>query len=230
MMRRWRGRTALLVAVFAMAVILLAGVARAQTTPGQAAIDQLLLLVLVLAILMGVVVEGLLIVALIRFRRKRGFHLPARVKTGDPRLEFIWTAVPVLVIAIVGGATLFTLQITDTIPEGTVYIDVVAQRFSWSFVYPDGNSSEGLLRVQVNETVVLNITSTDVVHSYFISDFRLKVDAIPGRVNQYWFKAEQVGEYVVQCAEYCGVGHYTMVAMVEIFPEGSQPVPYGPAA
>ncbi len=230
-MERLRGRATLLVALFVIALFLLAGPVRAETiTPGQAAVDQLFLLVLFLAIIIGGIVEGLLIFAIIRYRRRPGFHLPSRVKTRDPRLEFVWTAVPVLVIAIIAGSTFYTLQVTDTIPEGTVYIDVVAHQWFWEFTYPDGNVSQGLMRVQVNEVVVLNVTSADVIHSYFISEFRLKIDALPGRVNNYWFKAERVGEYGIQCAEYCGVGHFGMVATLEVFEEGSQPIPYGPPA
>ncbi len=174
--------------------------------------------------------EALLIFAIVRYRRRPGFHLPSRVKTSDPRLEFVWTALPALVVAAVAGGTLYTLQITDTIPEGDIYIDVIAHQWFWEFVYPDQNVSDGLLRVQVNAVVVLNITSADVIHSFFIPEFRLKVDAIPGRVNQYWFQAEKAGEYIIECAEYCGVSHFSMIATLEVFPEGSQPLPYGPAS
>ncbi len=198
-------------------------------TPGRAAQDQLFFLVLALALIIAVVVEGLLIAAVVRFRRREGFRLPSRVKTHDPRLEFIWTVLPVVVIAIVAGGSFYALQITDVAPQGEISIDVIAQRFSWTFVYPDGNTSDDVLRVQVNEVVHLNVTSVDVVHSYNIPEFGLKIDAVPGRVNHYWFKAEQVGVYHIQCAEYCGVGHYAMVTTLEVFEEGTQPVPFGPA-
>lgn len=227
----WRRtpRPLLLLGLVIGALFLGAGTARAEVTPGQAAVDQLTTLIMILAILMGLIVEGILIVAVLRFRRRESFHLPAPVKTGDPKLEFIWTALPILVIAIIGGGALYTLQVTDTIPEGTVYIDVIARQWVWEFRYPNGNLSEAILRVQANETIVLNITSQDVIHSYYVPAFRLKVDAVPGRVNQYWFRAEQVGEYVIQCAEFCGPPHYSMVGTLEVFPEGSQPLPYGPA-
>ncbi|MFQ5919661.1 MAG: cytochrome c oxidase subunit II, partial [Thermoplasmata archaeon] len=200
-----------------------------ETTPGQVATDQLFVLVFALALLMGLVVEGLLIAAIVLFRRKPGFHLPTRVKTHNPRLEFLWTALPVLVIAIVAAGSFSTLQITDTIPEGTVTVQVIGQRFSFEFVYPDNTTSEGLLRVQEGEVVRLEVTSIDVIHSYFIPEFRLKIDAVPGRVNLYWFQALQAGTYTIRCAEYCGVGHFTMMATLEVFPAGSQPVPWGPA-
>lgn len=206
--------------------------ARAQPlTPGQAATDELLLLVFTLALIIGLIVEGLLIAALILFRRKEGeYRLPARVKTKDTRLEFIWTALPVLVIAIVAGATFQTLTITDTIPEEPDFtIRVIASQFLFRFEYPDGSVVNDTLRVQVNSVVRLEVTSTDVIHSYFVVDFRLKLDAVPGRINEYWFQPLQVGTYGIQCAEYCGVGHFTMLAVLEVFPEGTQSLPYGPA-
>lgn len=230
-MVRRRPWTMLAEALFLAIGLALLGSARAtshEITPGQGAIDQLFVLVFVLALLMGIVVEGLLIAAIILFRRRPGFHLPTRVKTHDPRLEFLWTALPVLVIAIVAAGSFQTLTITDTIPEGTITIQVIGKRFSFDFVYPDNTTSTGLLRVQEGEVVRLEVTSEDVIHSYFISDFRLKIDAVPGRVNLYWFQALQVGTYTIRCAEYCGVGHFTMMAILEVFPAGSQPVPWGP--
>jgi cytochrome c oxidase subunit 2 len=197
-------------------------------TPGKAATDQLFQLVLILALIIGVVVEGLLIAAIILFRRRKGFHLPTRVKTHNTLLEFTWTALPVVVIAIVAGATFSTLQITDVAPQGTVTIQVVAHQWYWEFVYPDGNSTQNTLYVEQNEVVLLEVTSADVIHSFYIPEFGLKIDAVPGRINNYWFKAEKAGEFHIQCAEYCGVGHFAMAGTVVVFEEGSQPLPYGP--
>ncbi|MFQ5839030.1 MAG: cytochrome c oxidase subunit II [Thermoplasmata archaeon] len=228
-MLRLRRRLAFVVAFLLLAFFLMLRPALGEAvTPGKAATDQLFLLVLILALIIGGVVEGLLIAAIIRFRRRKGFHLPSRVKTNDPILEFTWTALPVVVIVMVAGMTLYTLQITDTAPPGTITVDVIARQWSWEFVYPDGNRTEGVLYVQVNEVVLLEVTSMDVIHSYYIPEFGFKIDAVPGRVNNYWFKAEKVGEYHIQCAEYCGVGHYAMSATLVVFEEGSQPLPYGP--
>lgn len=223
-------RRSLLAGVLLLVVgLALLAPARAQEiTPGQAAIDDLFLLIFVLALIIGLVVESLLIAAIVLFRRRPGFHLPTRVTTHNPRLELIWTALPVLVIAIIATGTFQTLQITDTIPQESFTVQVNSQRFSFQFVYPDNSTSEALLRVQEGEVVRLEVTSQDVIHSYFIPEFRLKIDAVPGRVNLYWFQALNVGSYTIRCAEYCGVGHYTMMATLEVFPAGSQAVPWGP--
>ncbi|MFQ5908508.1 MAG: cytochrome c oxidase subunit II [Thermoplasmata archaeon] len=230
-MVRRRHRTSLMVVLLLAIGLAVQAPARAQgVTPGQVATDQLFVLVFVLALIIGIVVEGLLIAAIILFRRRPGFHLPTRVTTHNPRLELLWTALPVLVIAIVGAGAFQTLQITDTLPQETMTVQVVGMRFAFEFVYPDNTTSTGLLRVQEGQVVRLEVTSQDVIHSYFIPEFRLKIDAVPGRVNLYWFQAMQVGSYTIRCAEYCGVGHFTMVATLEVFPAGSQPIPWGPPA
>ncbi len=228
-MIRLRRRAALTAGFLVLAISLMLHPALGQAvTPGKAATDELFGLVLMLAIIIGVIVEGLLIFAVIRYRRREGFHLPTKVKTHSLFLEFTWTALPVVVIVIIAGMTFYTLQITDAAPEGTVTAEVVAHQWYWEFIYPDGNISRDVLYVQVNEVVILNVTSVDVIHSYYIPEFGLKIDAVPGRVNNYWFKAEVAGEYHIQCAEYCGVGHYAMSARLVVFEEGSQPLPYGP--
>lgn len=228
MVRRRHPASLAVVLLLAIGLAVQASARAQEVTPGQAATDQLFVLVFVLALIIGIVVEGLLIAAIILFRRRPGFHLPTRVTTHNPRLEFLWTALPVLVIAIVGAGAFQTLQITDTLPQETMTVQVVGMRFAFEFVYPDNTTSNGLLRVQEGEVVRLEVTSLDVIHSYFIPEFRLKIDAVPGRVNLYWFQALQVGTYSIRCAEFCGVGHFTMVATLEVFPAGSQPVPWGP--
>lgn len=227
-MVRLRRRAAFVAAFMLLALLLVLLPARGEAvTPGKAATDELFQLVLILGLIIGVIVEGLLIAAVIRFRRRKGFHLPVRVKTHNTVLEFTWTALPVLVILIVAGATFSTLQITDVAPQGTITIQVVAYQWFWEFLYPDGNSTRDVLYVRQDEVVLLEVTSADVIHSFYIPDFGLKVDAVPGRINNYWFKAEKVGEYHIQCAEYCGVGHFAMAGRVVVF-EASQPLPYGP--
>lgn len=230
-MARAGRNVAFLAALLVGALLLLSIPAQAApVTTGRAAQDRLFFLVLILGLIIGGLVEGLLVVALLRYRRREGFRLPSRVKTHDTRLELIWTLLPILVIAIVAAGSFSTMQITENPPEGTIHVEVLAQRFAWDFVYPDGTTSNGLLRVQANEVVRLNVTSRDVIHSYYVPEFGLKIDAVPGRVNHYWFEALVPGTYHIECAEYCGVGHYSMVGTLEVFPEGSQPVPFGPAS
>lgn len=98
--------------------------------------------------------------------------------------------------------------------EDAMIIKVEGRQFSWSFTYPEGFSVRNQLVVPIGKVIVLEVTSTDVFHTYTIQDFRIKADAIPGRVNRVWFKATQPGVYNSQCAELCGVGHAFMRAKV----------------
>jgi cytochrome c oxidase subunit 2 len=103
------------------------------------------------------------------------------------------------------------IEIPD--PPNAVYIHVLAYQWGWNFTYPNGRFALTNLTVPAGDTVILNITSRDVDHSFGIPSLAVKEDAIPGRVNQMWFQAPAVGfyRYAIRCYELCGVGHATMI-------------------
>ena len=105
-----------------------------------------------------------------------------------------------------------------TVPEDAMEVLVEAQKFSWLFVYDNDKESENELVVPQGKAIKLNITSVDVVHSFFLPAFRVKVDAVKGLPTYAWFFADEVGEYDIQCTEYCGVGHSVMLAKLRIVP------------
>jgi heme/copper-type cytochrome/quinol oxidase subunit 2 len=91
--------------------------------------------------------------------------------------------------------------------------------FSWLFYYENGKETENELVVPLGQAVKLNITSVDVLHSFFVPAFRIKVDAVKGMTTYTWFQADEVGEFDIQCTEYCGTDHSAMVAKLRIVPE-----------
>jgi len=99
-------------------------------------------------------------------------------------------------------------------PADALTIQVVAKQWMWTFAYPNGRSSKGVLYVPAARPVRLAMTSRDVIHSFFVPEFRVKKDVIPGRTTEVWFQARAPGSYNVFCAEYCGEGHSTMRARV----------------
>jgi cytochrome c oxidase subunit II len=99
-------------------------------------------------------------------------------------------------------------------PERAMPIYVSGKQWMWSFAYPDGRGSEGVLYVPVGEPIELIMTSRDVIHSFFVPQFRIKQDVVPGRTTSVWFEVEEPGTYDVFCTEYCGTGHSTMRATV----------------
>jgi cytochrome c oxidase subunit II len=134
-------------------------------------------------------------------------------------LEIIWTVVPTLIalsMFYIGWQSYLGLR---TVPKGALEIEVSAQQYSWIFVYQNDKESENELVVPVGKAIKLNISSVDVIHSFYLAAFRIKVDAVKGMPTYAWFFADKVGEYDIQCAEYCGVNHSAMLAKLRIVPE-----------
>jgi len=102
----------------------------------------------------------------------------------------------------------------QTPPANTLDIHVTGKQWMWTFVYPSGHTSNGVLYVPTNRPVRLIMSSRDVIHSFFVPQFRVKKDVVPGRVTELWFEVEEPGVYPVFCTEYCGEGHSTMRAEV----------------
>jgi cytochrome c oxidase subunit II len=104
-------------------------------------------------------------------------------------------------------------------PAGATEIYVTAKQWMWEFAYPDGTATSGVLYVPTHRPVKLLMTSRDVIHSFFVPQFRVKQDVLPERITEVWFEVVEPGTYEVLCAEYCGTNHSTMRAMVVALPE-----------
>jgi cytochrome c oxidase subunit 2 len=127
-------------------------------------------------------------------------------------LEIFWTSVTAIVLAYLGIISGIALYNVDTPPQGTSHIKVISQQFFWTFEYANGTQVIGELQVKAGEVVILEVVSKDVAHSLFIYELGVKIDAIPGHTNTFWFKVEKPGTYTIVCAEFCGVSHYLMRA------------------
>jgi cytochrome c oxidase subunit II len=179
-------------------------------------------LILAITGLVFVVVEGLLIAFVIRYRRRgRPRYEEAEQIAGDRNVEIAWTAVPVVLLAVIVGFVFYKLPgIKDTPPAtasgGPLEVTVEAHQFYWLFRYPDGRQSINTLFVPVKRVVSLDIVSEDVAHSWWVPAFGGKTDAIPGRTNHTWFQAERPGVYPIRCAEFCGIQHALMGGSVHV--------------
>ena len=171
-------------------------------------------------------VEGLLIAFLIRFRRRRRprFADGAQIH-GASRLELAWTAGPVLILAVIATFVFVKLPGIDTVPDATagstnLVVDVIGTQFTWQFRYPNGVVAFDTMPAPEGRTVELHVTAPDwdVIHSWWIPALAGKIDAIPGTVNKTWFKARRTGVFQGQCAELCGLFHAKMLASVEVMP------------
>jgi cytochrome c oxidase subunit II len=147
------------------------------------------------------------------FHRKRPGH-KSKYITGHVGLEVIWTAIPtVLLMGIFVWGYVIYNDMTRA-PEGAYEIRVIGKQWSWQFQYPDGRTLSGEFYVPMNRPVKMIMTSSDVLHSFFIPNFRVKQDVVPEMYTSVWFEATVPGKHQVYCTEYCGVSHSGMLAQV----------------
>jgi cytochrome c oxidase subunit 2 len=195
----------------------------APASDGADVISQLFWFTLVLATIVFVMVEGLLIYSSLRFRRRA--PLPAREPPqihGNTRLEVMWATVPALILIGLFGITVSRLGDLSQIPTdpNTLHISVTGRQFQWEFAYGNSGVKSNDLHIPVGTPLVFDVTSTDVIHSFWVPDLYGKIDANPGRVNRITFKANKPGEYRGVCAELCGAGHGGMLFRVEAVSQG----------
>ncbi|MFN2555511.1 MAG: cytochrome c oxidase subunit II [Nitriliruptorales bacterium] len=176
-------------------------------------LDNLWNLVLAIAVVIFVLVEVLLLFSIFRYRERDDDdrRLPKQVH-GNPRLEALWTIIPALLLAFVAFPTVQTLfRLADEPPEA-LRIQVTGHQWWWEFTYPDYPQlkTANILHIPTDRTVLLELTSADVIHSFWIPKLAGKQDTVPGRVNILKLETHEPGEYLGQCAEYCGLSHANM--------------------
>jgi cytochrome c oxidase subunit 2 len=191
------------------------------------AIDLMFMVVLVITSIAFVLVEGLLVYFLIRYRSRPGQR--AAYVHGNRRLELFWTfgtGLALFALALYQRPT--WAEVKQTLPdEGTaLVVGISAKQFEWHVTYPGDDSTLdtaddivapiNILHLPVGRPVVVRLTAQDVIHSFFIPQFRLKQDAVPGMTIRVWVQPTQTGEFEIACAELCGLGHYRMRGQVTV--------------
>jgi cytochrome c oxidase subunit 2 len=130
---------------------------------------------------------------------------------GHTGLEIVWTAVPTLLVTAIAVVSAIVLAKDDAQGANPLRVDVTAQQFFWSYRYPGfDNKESAVLRLPVNRSVVLRMTSKDVIHSFWVPEFRQKQDVVPGIHPTLHITPNRVGTYPVICTELCGLGHALM--------------------
>ena len=184
-------------------------------------------------------VTALLLICIFKFSAKKNPN-PARF-THNAVLEVVWTGVPVLILIVFAIISVPLLYKQLNVPESDVVIQATGNQWYWSYEYPDEEiefdslmlvkdelaeygyadnefllATDTAIVVPVNANVHMLVTGADVIHAWTIPAFGVKVDAIPGRMNELWFKAEQEGVYFGQCSELCGKDHTYMPITVKV--------------
>ena len=195
-----------------------------------------LLLPIIIAI--RVFVLFLLIYTCIRYRSSK--NKIASTTSHNTMIEVLWTLIPCLILIVMAVPSFKVLYSQDTIPKADVTIKAIGYQWYWGYEYPDENiifdsymvedkdlkenqprllTVDNEVYVPVNKVVKVMITANDVLHAWALPSFGVKRDAVPGRINETWFKADRLGTYYGQCSELCGIKHAFMPITVNVVSE-----------
>ncbi len=156
-------------------------------------------------------VAAVLTYAVLRFRRKPDDDSDGPPIHGHTGLEIAWTAIPAVLVTAIGIVSAVVLSEDDAAGSNPLRVNVTAQQFVWTFSYPEfGNKKSAVLRLPNHRSVVLTMTSKDVIHSFWVPEFRQKQDLVPGIHPTLHITPNRVGTYPVVCTELCGLGHALM--------------------
>lgn len=195
---------------------------------------------MMLWIISGITIFVMLLLAYVMIRFRAGAHPVPSNTTHNVPLEIVWTVIPVLILIIIAVPSLKLLYFTDRIENPELTLKITGNQWNWSYEYPDFdglsfssymiptkdlNTSKGQQRLlsadnpivlPVDTTVQFVITASDVLHSFTVPAFGIKVDAVPGRLNETWARVTKTGTYYGQCSELCGKDHAFMPIEVRV--------------
>lgn len=193
-------------------------------------------LLLVIITFIVLFVMALLIYVMFRFNEKAN-PTPSKT-THNTMIEVLWTVIPVVILVVIAIPSFKLLYFSDVLPKADMTIKATGNQWYWTYEYPDNGkfsfdsnmvqtkdlkagqprllTVDNAIVVPVNTTVRVLVTASDVLHSWAVPSFGVKVDAVPGRLNHTWFKAEHVGTYYGQCSELCGTNHGFMPIEVKV--------------
>lgn len=187
-------------------------------------VDRLFHLIMWITGVIFVIVEAMLLFFLWKYRHREG-----RVATythGNNRLEVVWTIIPAVICVMLALLSRRIWEdIKEHMPHDALEVHVTGEQFAWNFRYPgpDGkfDTPDDILTLNqlhfpVGKPVIVTLTSKDVIHSFFLPEFRVKQDAVPGMHSRIWFEGNKVGHWEIACAELCGLGHFRMKGFVTV--------------
>ena len=191
-----------------------------------AKMDSMFIIILWITGITFVVVEAMLLYFSVKYRHRPG--RTAQYVHGNKRLEIVWTTVTFVIVLFVAAISVepwMSVRNPARFPAAELTVEVTAKQFEWQAKYPgadgrlgtaDDFTSRNQLHIPVGRAVHVTLLSEDVIHSFFLPHLRVKQDAVPGMRIPIWFEATRSGEYVLGCAELCGLGHYRMKGVVRV--------------
>ncbi len=183
-------------------------------------IDDLLNVMIVLSSFVFSLVMVMLFYALWKFKAKPGDESDGEPIHGNTRLEIAWTLIPTIIVLFAGGYSWSVLNDIERKTDNPLTVDVFSQQYAWSFAYPGKGYvwSEGEFHVPVNRQVQFKMHAQDVIHSFWVPEWRIKKDNVPGITTTAIVTPDKVGTYQLICTELCGFGHASMRAKVVVEP------------
>jgi cytochrome c oxidase subunit II len=166
-------------------------------------------------LLLGVTIT--MIYFVVKYNKKKNPN-PTSNATGNTMLEVLWTVIPTILVLVMFYFGYSGFKYMRNPPHDAMTVKVTGRMWQWNYEYENGKKSDTLF-VPVNKPIKVEIYSVDVNHSFYLKDFRVKEDAIPGKTNYLWFLPEKEDTCVIQCAEYCGMEHTYMRSYCIAVPE-----------
>jgi cytochrome c oxidase subunit 2 len=187
-----------------------------SVTEAAARVDQTFLFIFGVSAAILVFITLLMVWFVIRYHHTR--HPEAADIRGNVWAEIAWTVIPTILVMGMFWSGWTSFKALRSAPADAMKVRVTARMWSWLFEYENGRRASTLY-VPVNRAVRLDLTSADVLHSFFVPAFRIKMDTVPGMDTYAWFQASREGTYDILCAEYCGLQHANMLSTVEVLGE-----------
>lgn len=157
-----------------------------------------------------------LVYSLIVFRRRKGDNTDAKHIEGNTTLEVAWTIVPLIVVVMFAYFGAYSLGETRRVDPNAMVVKVTGFQWGWQFEYPEYGFTSNTLYLPTDKQVLLQLQAVDVIHSFWVPEFRVKQDLVPGRTTEIRVTPTLLGEYKVRCAEICGTEHAYMEAPVQV--------------
>jgi cytochrome c oxidase subunit II len=175
-------------------------------------VDDVYWFVTIICMAIFALVAGVSVYAVWKFRAAPDDEEDGSPIHGHTGLEVVWTAVPAALVTAISIYSGVVLVQVERIPAEHRVIEVTAQQFAWSFTYPESKVTSGQLALPINQPVELKLTAKDVIHSFWVPEWRMKKDAVPGIETDVIVTPTKLGTFTVICTELCGLGHAAMRA------------------
>jgi cytochrome c oxidase subunit II len=208
-----------LAAVVGTAIVLLMDWFPEDASGAADDVDTLYDILLIFSVPIFVLVMTIAIYSVIKFRARPGDMGDGAPIHGNTRLEVFWVTVPFLIVSGLAAYGWFVLDDIEAKQPNEMVVNVTGRQFTWSFEYPEQKVSSSDLLLPKDRPVEFRIRSKDVIHSFWVPEFRLKSDAVPGLTTTIRLTPNKVGQWQVVCAELCGLGHSTMRQHVRVLEE-----------